>query len=105
VAVAHGPVDRIQQVIRSFEPEGDRVPDVQVPDFSARRLNLLRFRDDMSDRVSEAVDSVRCGDCGRDFRGGHLGILLLLTTCNFYVRDLAQAAQDRVIITLISLGV
>src|SRR5262249_17538452 len=98
-------VHGVQQVIRGLEPEGDRVADVQVPDSSAGCLNLLRFRDDMSDCVGEAVDTVRRGNCGRDLRGGHVGILLLLTTCKFYVRDWAGAGQNRLSFTLTSLDI
>ena len=68
VPVADGAFDRLDEVRRGAEPEGDRVADVQVADLAAGRLDLPRLRDDVADGVDEAADAA-----GNRDRGGRAG--------------------------------
>ena len=76
VAVAHRPLDRGDEVRRRLEAEGDRIADVEVADARARRLDLLRFRDDVADGVGEAVHASGRWDGCLSFRDRHRAILL-----------------------------
>jgi hypothetical protein len=57
MAVAHRALDGRNHVRRRAEPERDRVADVQVTNPCSRGLHSLRFDNDISDGVTEAVDS------------------------------------------------
>ena len=56
-AVAHRAVHRFDQMRRRFEPERNRVADVQIPHLSAGRLNLAGLGDDIADGVNESADA------------------------------------------------
>ena len=58
VAVPHRGGNRLDQVGRADEPEGDRVADVEVRDLAAGGLHLLCLDHDVPDRVAEPVDTV-----------------------------------------------
>ena len=62
VAVAHRALDRVDQVRRRLEPEGDRIADVEIADPRAGGLDFLRFRDDVADGVGEAMNARRGGN-------------------------------------------
>ena len=55
VAVAHRARHRLDQVCRRFEPEGDRVADIEIADAGACRLNFLGLSDDIPNGVGKAV--------------------------------------------------
>ena len=76
VPVTDRALDRLDQMRRGPEPEGDRVADIQVPDLAPGRLHLPRFRDDIADRVDEAADTAGDGICSPIVREGIAGILM-----------------------------
>jgi len=42
---------------RRVEAKRHRIADVQISNALARRLNLLRFRDDIPDRISKLLET------------------------------------------------
>ena len=82
-------VDRLDQMRRRLEPEGDRIADIEIADARACRLNFLGLGDDIPNGVGEAVNA-RGGWYRRRGPGGcHARILLrpdtdAVSTSNFY---------------------
>ena len=69
VPVAHRFGDRLDQMWRGQEAEGDGVADVEVADRTAGGLYLLRLGHHLADGIGEAADA-RCRADGRARRGG-----------------------------------
>ena len=67
--IVERPLNRIDEMRRCLEPEGDGIADVQVADFLAGGLDPLRFDNDVTNRVGES------GEAGGDgnWRGGFCG--------------------------------
>jgi hypothetical protein len=73
VPVPHRALDRFDEVRGGLEAENDGVPDVQIPDFPAGRLDLLRLRHDVPDGVDEPGNALRGRDLGAGTRGHEPG--------------------------------
>ena len=69
VAVAHGALDRLDQVRGGPETEEHGVADVQVPHAAAARLDRPRLRDDVADGVVEAGAATGDGNRIADANG------------------------------------
>jgi hypothetical protein len=89
VAVAHRARHRLDQVCRRFEPEGDRVADIEIADAGACRLNFLGLSDDIPNSVGKAVNARGRWNRRRGPGGCHARILLrpdadAVSASNFY---------------------
>ena len=71
MSIVERTLNRINEMWRRLEPEGDGITYVQVADFLASRLDPLRFDNDVTNRVGEAGETGGYGNWRGGFCGRH----------------------------------
>ena len=72
MAVAHRPLDGLDEVRRGLESERDWIADIQISDAPCRGFDRLRFGHDVADGVGESVNPLR--DRNRTLTSLRIGI-------------------------------